>query len=76
MLTVQTAGVVTLLWGTSGPKGSGMENTFMAQAYDLDDEWGCVFAPLQYHFATPFHLITNIRRFHPAVAHVHQFQHP
>lgn len=23
-----------------GPQGSGMENTFLAQAYDLDDEWG------------------------------------
>jgi len=23
-----------------GPQGSGMENTFFAQAYDLDDEWG------------------------------------
>ena len=23
-----------------GPLGSGMENTFFAQAYDLDDEWG------------------------------------
>ena len=23
-----------------GPEGSGMENTFIAQAYDLDDEWG------------------------------------
>lgn len=23
-----------------GPPGSGMENTFVAQAYDLDDEWG------------------------------------
>eukprot|EP00039_Didymoeca_costata_P023336 m.6756 g.6756 ORF g.6756 m.6756 type:complete len:756 (+) comp3578_c0_seq2:14-2281(+) len=23
-----------------GPEGSGMENTFLAQAYDLDDKWG------------------------------------
>jgi len=28
-----------------GPAGSGMENTFVAQVYDLDDEWGPAIGP-------------------------------
>ena len=35
MHLAQTAGHGVL----PGPPGSGMENTFLAQAYDLDDEW-------------------------------------
>eukprot|EP01052_Picozoa_sp_SAG31_P017616 SAG31_NODE_1213_length_9359_cov_4.298164_11_plen_348_part_00 len=35
MHLAQTAGHGVL----PGPRGSGMENTFLAQAYDLDDEW-------------------------------------
>jgi hypothetical protein len=30
-----------------GPAKSGMENTFFAQAYDLDDEWGPAAGPCQ-----------------------------
>ena len=36
----------TASWGVlPGPAGSEMENTFFAQAYDLDDEWGPAVGP-------------------------------
>lgn len=47
MHLAQTAGYGVL----PGPAGSGMENTFVAQAYDLDDEWmgGGVMGPCFRH---------------------------
>jgi hypothetical protein len=55
MHLAQTAGYGVL----PGPPGSGMENTFVAQAYDLDDEWmgGGVMGPCFRHSytSTAFH---------------------
>ena len=41
MRLAQTAGYGVL----PGPEGSGMENTFFAQAFDLDDKWGPASGP-------------------------------
>lgn len=48
MRQAQTAGYGHL----PGPTDSGMENTFSAQAYDLDDEWGPALGPCFAGFAT------------------------
>ena len=43
MRLAQTAGLGVL----PGPAGSGMEHTFLAQAFDLDDRWGPGAGPCQ-----------------------------
>ena len=46
MRLAQTAGNGVL----PGPPGSGMEHTFLAQAFDLDDKWGPGAGPWYDHY--------------------------